>query len=166
LFLIRLNFAFFLVVQLILYISQSIFSTMTQTIGMKLDALISNLDSLSSTQLYAVIVAITVVISFSLLGGASSGDVTPPPSPLAAKPRAPQKGPQPKWFVLKWLNYIAGSAFVTSVIHFSWHAPHYLHNTSSLLQFLVGWSLFLCYFFGFFGISFVDTDELGAMAAR
>jgi hypothetical protein len=138
---------------------------MTETVGMKLDAFLSGLDSMPSTQLYGIIVAVTVVISFSLLGSGGVQEEVRIVAPTETVPRKklPLSGPQPKWFVLKWLNYVAVGAFLMSVAHFSWNAQTYLQDSGSLLRFLVGWSLFLCYFFGFFGISFVDTDEL-AMA--
>jgi hypothetical protein len=40
----------------------------------------------------------------------------------------------------------------------------YQQDSFSLVQYLIGWSLFLLYFFGFFGISFIDAEEL-AMGA-
>jgi len=40
------------------------------------------------------------------------------------------------------------------------NASLYLNDSTSLLQFLSIWSIFLCYFFGFFGISFVNLDDL------
>jgi len=131
---------------------------------MKLDAFVSNLDSLPSTQLYGIIVGLTVLISFTLLAGGGGGVVdVVGVSPIMVEKKVSANssaGPQPKWFVLKWLNVIFVAAFLLSVIHFSWHAQTYLNDSSSSLYFLVGWSLFLCYFFGFFGISFVDiTDE-------
>ena len=67
--------------------------------------------------------------------------------------------PQPKWFVLKWLNYVFTGLFVASIGVFGIHASDYLQDSASMLSFLVGWSLFLLYFFGFFGISFVDAAE-------
>jgi hypothetical protein len=139
----------------------------TQTIGMKLDALLSCLDSLPSTHLYALIVAVTVVISFSLLGsGGNQEEVCATHVSLPIQKKEPPSGPEPKWFVLKWLNYFAVATFMTSVVHFTWNAQAYLQDSGYLLRFLIGWSLFLCYFFGFFGISFVDIDELVSPATR
>jgi hypothetical protein len=139
----------------------------TQTIGMRLDAFLSGLDSLPSTHLYALIVAVTVVISFSLLGsGGVQEEVCATPISLPMQKKEPPSGPQPKWFVLKWLNYFTVAAFLASVAHFTWNAQAYLQDSGYLLRFLIGWSLFLCYFFGFFGISFVDIDELAAPTSR
>jgi len=138
-------------------------SLMTEpaSLGMKLDALLQQVDSLSSTTLYAVIVGITVVVSFLLLG---SGVQDVPPvlsaAPPALKKPSSSQGPQPKWFVLRWLNYAAMVGFAVSVLSFGMHAQTYMKDSSAMVRFLVGWSLFLCYFFGFFGISFVDADDL------
>mmetsp|Transcript_6910 Transcript_6910/g.9903 ORF Transcript_6910/g.9903 Transcript_6910/m.9903 type:complete len:591 (-) Transcript_6910:107-1879(-) len=125
------------------------------------EGLMTRIDSLSSTELYGLIVAVTVVISFSLIGSApSSADVSSMPDTSELKSTRPKdSGPQPKWFVLKWLNYFFVGAFLLSVANFSLNAQAYLQESTSLLKFLIGWSLFLCYFFGFFGISFVDTDQ-------
>lgn len=134
------------------------------TIGMHLDALLESMDSLSSTQLYGIIVLFTVGISFLLLG--SGGDVSDGVVASLNQKKSPpaiqQKGRQPKWFVLKWLNYAAIVGFVASVAKAAMHA--YLEDSFSLVQYLIGWSFFLLYFFGFFGISFIDAEEL-AMGA-
>jgi hypothetical protein len=133
------------------------------TIGMHVDAFVDRLDSLTSTQLYGIIVLATVGVSFLLLGsGSASVDDVAVPVEKRAPPKAPT-GPQPKWHILKWLNYAAIVSFVASVAHFAMQV--YGGDSLSLLQYLVGWSVFLCYFFGFFGISFIDADEL-AMAGR
>jgi hydroxymethylglutaryl-CoA reductase (NADPH) len=136
------------------------------TIGMHLDALLERMDSLSSTELYGIIVLFTVGISFLLLGsGGSAVDDVVLKEPQQKIPSMKPKGRQPKWHILKWLNYAAIVGFVASVAKAVMHASGYLEDSFSLVQYLVGWSLFLCYFFGFFGISFIDADEL-AMAGR
>eukprot|EP00548_Thalassiothrix_antarctica_P000069 CAMPEP_0194141524 /NCGR_PEP_ID=MMETSP0152-20130528/10919_1 /TAXON_ID=1049557 /ORGANISM="Thalassiothrix antarctica, Strain L6-D1" /LENGTH=627 /DNA_ID=CAMNT_0038840169 /DNA_START=171 /DNA_END=2054 /DNA_ORIENTATION=+ len=141
-------------------------STTPTTLGMKLDTFLSNMDSLSSTELYGLIVVITVIISFSLLGYGGNQDMEEKelrlPSPKRSSLQKQQKsGKQPKWFVLKILNYLAVGSFLASVGLFSWNAKLYLakEDSSALIRFLIGWSIFLCYFFGFFGISFVDHDD-------
>jgi hypothetical protein len=136
------------------------------TLGMQVDALLDQIDSLSSTQLYAIIVAVTVVISFVLLGTHPQQDPlfpadttasTATPSLKKAPAGSNNAGPEPRWHIFRWVNYVAITAFFASVAEFGWNASTYLHQSDStvLLQFLVGWSLFLCYFFGFFGVSFV-----------
>jgi hypothetical protein len=139
----------------------------TTTIGTRLDSYLAQLDSLSSTQLYGIIVVVTVAVSFLLLGSGHDDSATANVTVLLEQPKKQSKqllaGPQPKWHILKWLNVLACLTFVVSVVHFVFHMPP--TNTSLLLIYLVGWSLFLCYFFGFFGISFVQTEELAAMAA-
>lgn len=134
---------------------------MSETIGTKLDRLISELDSVSPLSLYGAIVAFTIVISFSLVGSAPTSDLDAPVEVRGNKKgeQVVTTGPQPKWFVLKWLNYVSVFAFLVSVITFSWNAQSYLQDSDSLFKFLIGWSLFMCYFFGFFGISFVDTTQ-------
>ena len=67
--------------------------------------------------------------------------------------------PEPKWHILKITNYVAATGFLLSVLQFASDASTYLNDSTSLLQFLVVWSVFLCYFFGFFGISFIELDD-------
>ena len=147
--------------------------TTAPTIGMKLDAVLSQVDELSSTQLYGLIVAATVTLCVFLLGTGSNTDVE-----LATtnnkmnttnddglkKPRnsasTSSATRQPRWHIFKWINYLASAAFLSSVGMFCMNASEYLHHESQgvLVQFLVGWSVFLMYFFGFFGISLIHED--------
>jgi len=147
------------------------------TWGMRLDVFLSQMDStmvsidnLSSTQLYGLIVLVTGVISFSILGFGPKDEL-----PAAVTNNnsnnnnsnnkkkivgSNYNNKEPKWFVLRYLNYVAVAAFVASVAMFGWNAQAILKDTSSLLKFLMGWCVFLCYFLGFFGISFVDPDDI------
>jgi len=159
----------------------------TTTWGMRLDAFLSQMDStmvsidnLSSTQLYGLIVVVTAVVSFSILGFGNNeceydavGELHKAPqqqttttnnnsSSSSKKNSSYNKRKEPKWFVLKYLNYVAALTFVASIGMFSWNAQAILKDPTTLLQFLMGWSVFLCYFLGFFGISFVDPDDLFA----
>jgi hypothetical protein len=141
------------------------------TIGMRLDAMIARIDNLPSTQLYGIIVAVTVVLCVVLLGTgnsnldlqksthASKDDLVKKSSPPSSVP----KGRQPRWHIFKWVNYLAVAAFLWSVCTFCLNASHYLHHESQgvLVQFLVGWSVFLLYFFGFFGVSLIHEDIAG-----
>jgi len=122
----------------------------SQSVGMKLDSLLQHVDSLSSTTLYAVIVGITVVVSFVLLGSGVQDVPQVSSSPSLEKSRSASQGPQPKWFVLRWLNYAATVGFCVSVLSFTMHAQTYVKDSAAMFRFLLGWSLFLCYFFGFF----------------
>eukprot|EP01033_Poteriospumella_lacustris_P008349 gene8349-6025_t len=78
------------------------------------------------------------------------------------------KGPEPKWFVLKILNVVVMATFVGSIIYVSWYyrdvasqdADNKSPFTNMFLPIMIFWSLCLAYFFGFFGISFVDTESL------
>ena len=137
------------------------------TLGMRVDSWLSQVDNLSSTQLYGLIVAATVGLCFVLLG---SGQIQDVPFDVNdhAKPKKKTKSsssglPQPRWHIFRWVNYGFTAAFLSSVGYFILHSSRYLHQDSQgvLLQFLLGWSVFLCYFFGFFGISLVHdiTEE-------
>jgi hypothetical protein len=160
-----------------LYIHTMATLSSSSTLGMQIDALLDEIDSLSSTQLYAIIVAVTVIVSFVLLGtGTNSVSVTdevltvttPAGSSSSSSPSkdktssSSSSGPEPRWHIFRWINWLAIIAFVISVVEFGWNAQTYLHSTtdgngtsSVLLHYLVGWSIFLAYFFGFFGVSFV-----------
>jgi len=146
--------------------------TMTSmpTIGMQLDFMIANIDQLPSTQLYGLIVAVTVGLCVVLLGtGNSNLEIEQQRQQQQHKDENELKKPemvvlddgkQPKWHIFKWINYIAVAAFLYSVFIFCSNASQYLHHESQgvLVQFLVGWSVFLMYFFGFFGISLIHED--------
>jgi len=141
--------------------------TETMTIGMRLDAFVSQLDSLSPTQLYGVTVLSSIVLCFLLLntGGLSHVDQhsTQSSQKTSTKPSSFSKQgsePQPKWYILNALNVIAAVTFIVSVVTFMSDASTYMSDSFSIVKFLAGWSVFLCYFFGFFGISFVDADVL------
>jgi len=71
--------------------------------------------------------------------------------------------PEPRWYILKRLNYLFVIGFVVSIVLFAKNATTYLNDPSTLLMFLIVWGAFLSYFFGFFGISFVDADEMIAV---
>lgn len=126
----------------------------TTTVGMRLDALLNEVDNLSSTQLYGLIVAATVALCVLLLGtGSGSGtewSLMKPPTPTATP------GRQPRWHIFKYVNVVASLLFVGSVAEFGLHATYYMEH--GLVTFLIGWSLFLCYFFGFFGVSLIYND--------
>jgi hypothetical protein len=149
------------------------------TLGMRLDAVLSGIDQLPSSQLYGVIVAATVGLCVVLLGtgnsnalelqqrkqdmmnanaNASTSDVDELKKPTNNANVSGHK--QPKWHIFKWINYLAVGAFLWSVYTFCSNASQYLHHESQgvLVQFLVGWSVFLLYFFGFFGISLIHED--------
>jgi hypothetical protein len=120
-----------------------------QTWGMRLDAALESLAHLSSPQLYALIVGATMCVSLALLGSPH-----PLPSLKASvdKVKRQPSGPQPKWHIFKWVNTAIVGCFAASVLEFTWHASEYWQD---MWKFCLGWSVFLCYFFGFFGVSFV-----------
>jgi hydroxymethylglutaryl-CoA reductase (NADPH) len=148
---------------------------------MQIDAVIARLQNVSAVHLYAAIVAVSLTFSFFLLnsGGGSSAladmdardggkDALRKPKAHRAKP--PKRAatsvsvsendePEPRWHILKATNYAAAILFTLSVLQFASNASTYLNDSTSLLQFLFVWSIFLCYFFGFFGISFIELDD-------
>ena len=143
--------------------------------------LIDWIDSIPSTHLYFAAVAISIVFSFLLLNSGDSPHhaLMPPDAKLPAdlgvckdrqRPAADgtqsshhhrrPAGPEPKWHILKILNYAAATSFTASVLYFASDYSRFLSDSASLLKFITGWSAFLVFFFGFFGISFVDADGL------
>jgi len=138
--------------------------------------LIDRIDSIPSTHLFFVAVATSIIFSFLLLNsGGSTHAIMPPdaklPADLVCKDRPASKsnatpspqhptGPEPKWHILKILNYAAATSFTASVLYFASDYSRFLSDSASLLKFITGWSAFLVFFFGFFGISFVDADGL------
>jgi hydroxymethylglutaryl-CoA reductase (NADPH) len=154
-------------------ISRSIGSSTTApTLGMQVDALVQQMDNLSSTQLYGLIVGLTILVSFVLLGSSadipvSLRDTTKETSSSSSTPRktttvssSSNRGPEPRWHIFTYVNYAIVACFVASVAEFGRNASAYLAaDDNVVLYFLVAWSVFLCYFFGFFGVSFVhDAD--------
>jgi hypothetical protein len=146
----------------------------TTTIGMRIDAVIATIESLSNTNpeiLYATLLGTSLIFSFVVLnsGGSSvallpdeDADSLQKPKKIItqAKPVATSDEPQPKWHILRLTNYVVTFGFLLSVLQFAWNASTYLDDSTSLLQFLVIWSVCMCYFFGFFGISFIELDDL------
>ena len=143
-----------------------------QTVGQKIDSVIASLSTieLSTSQLYATTIILSLAFSFYLLnsGKGSSALTTINDNKDGSavdsllKPKKQQQSsssPEPKWHILKITNYVAATGFLLSVLKFASNASTYLNDSSSLLQFLFVWSVFLCYFFGFFGISFLDLDD-------
>ena len=144
-----------------------------QTVGQKIDSVIASLSTIefSTSQLYATTIILSLTFSFYLLNsGKGSSALTTindnkdtPAVESLHKPKKlqlqPSTSPEPKWHILKITNYVAATGFLLSVLKFASNASTYLNDSSSLLQFLFVWSVFLCYFFGFFGISFLDLDD-------
>mmetsp|Transcript_1132 Transcript_1132/g.2545 ORF Transcript_1132/g.2545 Transcript_1132/m.2545 type:complete len:629 (-) Transcript_1132:390-2276(-) len=148
------------------------------TIGMQLDAMIAHVDQLPSTQLYGLIVAATVGLCVVLLGTGNSNleiqqrqqqqqqqqqQQLEEQSLKKPKTTAVDGGKQPNWHLFKYINYVAVAGFLYSVFTFCSNASQYLHHESQgvLVQFVVGWSVFLMYFFGFFGVSLIHDDISG-----
>jgi len=125
------------------------------------------IDELSSTQLYTAIVGATAAFCVVLLGPAAGASGNLPASTMMASAsnrstttHKTSNEEQPKWYLFKYINVGVFCMFVSSVAIFLWDASTYIHNGDHMTQFLVGWSLFLCYFFGFFGVFFIHQDIL------
>lgn len=77
---------------------------------------------------------------------------------------------QPKWAVLQVLNFVVIGVFVGSITYVAVNYRYSLTQpsespsplTNMFFPMMVLWSMCLAYFFGFFGISFVDKDFLSA----
>eukprot|EP00934_Nitzschia_sp_Nitz4_P003859 Nitzschia sp. Nitz4//scaffold111_size72815//67337//69346//NITZ4_005802-RA/size72815-snap-gene-0.104-mRNA-1//1//CDS//3329533216//3849//frame0 len=128
------------------------------TIGMQLDAMLDELNNLSTSKLYGLIVAATIGLCLVLLGTGSNAALDGSAAKnFSVSVNANSTGKQPRWHIFKLVNYVAIFLFVGSVAQFGLNASTYLEQ-GNLASFVVGWSLFLCYFFGFFGVSFVYDD--------
>lgn len=125
---------------------------------------IDAIDSMSPTQLYGIIVGLTVVAcGFSMV-------LTEQPEINGSaflqsqerSVRSKKGGREPRWHIFRWVNGIVLIVFCS--------AAYYCmrHSESNMLAALLGWSALLCYFFGFFGVSFVHDvlEEEDAGIAR
>jgi len=130
------------------------------SIGMRIDELIEQLDSLTPTQLYGVTVLTSIVACFLLLHQGSTGETSTTKTVSKQAQVNSSVRPEPKWYILNVLNVIAATTFIISVITFMSDTSTYMSDSFVIVKFLCGWSVFLCYFFGFFGISFVDAEML------
>lgn len=119
--------------------------------------------SVSSTQLYGVIVGLTVFVCWGILSMADQPElpeiITAKTGRTVAVKRRNSEGPEPRWHLFRWVNVIVVVAFACSVADFSINATAYWNDSNVLCKFLIGWSLLLCYFFGFFGIMFIHDLE-------
>ena len=90
-------------------------------------------------------------------------------SPIHPHP-SPHLQPQPKWAVLQALNYVVLAVFTGSITYAVFNYRHMNSQaagssnatplTSMFFPLMVLWTMCLAYFFGFFGISFLDTEAL------
>ena len=145
------------------------------TLGMQLDAALAQLDSLSSPQLYSLIVLVTVLIATLLLGNATPLDdaawraktatVTTSTSPTSSTSPSSSQHPEPRWYIFRLVNYAMLLAFGASVVEcFVWHADAYTKDRTLLARVLLGWCACLIYFFGFFGVSIVHSEVTNSPA--
>ena len=126
------------------------------------------IDSLSSTQLYGLIVVLSVFtcgVILVLSEQPAVPELTVQQPPLANKPS--QSGPEPRWHILKWFNCLVVTVFAWSLGDFIMNASDYVNEADIMFKFLVGWSVLVSYFFGFFGVSFVhDLQDVPPVAER
>jgi hypothetical protein len=84
-----------------------------------------------------------------------------------------QPAPQPKWNIFRVLNYVFLAIFISTIVFVSWNYRQMTvrgtHNLQSQTSFPITNIFFpvmcvfsgcLVYFFAFFGISFLDTDDI------
>ena len=143
-------------------------SSSALTLGMQLDAALAQLDSLSSPQLYTIIVLVTVLIATLLLGNAQPLDADPAvlmkdvavgsSATTMTTNATTTNHPEPRWYIFRLFNYAMLLAFGASVVEFCWHADLYAKDQSLLVRVLLAWCLCLIYFFGFFGVSIVHAE--------
>ena len=107
---------------------------------------------------------VTIAIALTVLPPHSGDDelrAPPPRRSSKTKNNSDGRGPEPRWHIFKWVNYAALIVLVGTVVDFALNCHAYVsgeHGGETLKKFLIGWSILLCYFFGFFGVSFVhDT---------
>lgn len=145
------------------------------TIGMRIDSIIAKFDSIPHT--YQAFVIICCVFAFWVLNSnpnpnsnattamtmikkQNKDNTTSTSTTTTSKNK--KNEPQPKWHILKILNILSVIGLLFSFGWFACNTSSYLNggDTHALMKIVGIWSAFLCYFFGFFGISFIDAEDL------
>ena len=151
------------------------------TVGQQLDAFLEGLQNLDSTHKYLVAFATCLAVSFVVLNSGQGRylDVKGKDHEKAASQKKdlivandmPQKasatgkesvvsgGREPRWYIFKIMNYVLATSFLASVVHFLLNSEEYIMSNDHIKTLGAVWTLFVLYFWGFFGVSFVDTDE-------
>jgi len=151
------------------------------TVGQQLDAFLEGLQNLDSTHKYLVAFATCLAVSFVLLNsgqgryldvkGRDHQNAASQKKDLLEANDMPQKadatgkksvvsgGREPRWYIFKILNYVLATSFLASVVHFLLNSEEYIMSNDHIKTLGAVWTLFVLYFWGFFGVSFVDTDE-------
>lgn len=116
-----------------------------------------------SRRLYVTLVGITLMVVTLLFvcdsAYSNRSKIISFPRPLtdlSGSKRSSMVSREPRWHVFKWVNIIATSLFFLSVVDFARNYSDY--GTSESSKHLMIWSVFLCYFFSFFGISLICED--------
>ena len=138
---------------------------------MRIDSVIATIDSIPHT--YQAFVIVSSLFALVLLNSSPTNPILASSNtdyqlknltdPVVKEKKSTsgfESEPQPKWHILKTLNVLAVIGLLASFGWFASNASTYLNDSNALLQFMAIWSAFLCYFFGFFGMSFIDADEL------
>jgi hypothetical protein len=133
------------------------------TVGQTLDALLSGWDGMSTVQVYVVTVSIMIVASFIILSPPPTNDDNAAvlQAQMAAQSRVAVVGKssrptlrKPAWHGwVRLLNFVALATFLISLVAFFSDATLYSADKPILYRFLIGWSIYLCYFFSFSGVS-------------
>ena len=139
------------------------------TLGMRLDQFLSRCQALSSIELYMCTVTMMALAALIVLypAGVSS---PPEESTAAASQRTTKKTTttkvRPAWHgPLRLVNFLLLAGFLASLVAFFTLDPG---STRIRSRYLLGWSLYLVYFFSFCGISIlydVSMDDPEPFAA-
>jgi hypothetical protein len=157
--------------------SESAATNEAMTVGMRLDAFLdalsTRMDAVTSTHVYLFTVAVMIIGSFLLL---STGQLDQPETKNIAIARvekvsvAPVKkaSDKPAWYAyVRFMNFTLLACFLASLVAFFQRASIFNSETPILYKFLIGWSIYLGYFFSFSGVSLLyDSLEEVDQQAR
>lgn len=124
----------------------------------EIQTILNNLNSNLPTILICTLIFFTV----SFINASITRDSSSFSSSSSSSLIKPNKGPTPKWEVLRAMNYIVLGVFISSVTYatINYHQTLSQGATPFFIGMVVLWCLCLGYFFGFFGISFIDQETL------
>ncbi len=81
-------------------------------------------------------------------------------SPKKLSPQKASKEPRPRWEVLGFLNYLVIAVFVAAFTYGVFNYRGANEGSASSFGILIIWCVCMAYFFGFFGISFLDKNAM------
>jgi hypothetical protein len=161
--------------------SESVATNEAMTAGMRLDAFLdvlsTSIDAVTSTHVYLFTVAVMIVASFIML---STGQLDQPEPNNIAVARdekvtsaAPTKSSnKPAWYAyVRFMNFAFLACFLASLVAFFQRASIFNAETPILYKFLIGWSIYLGYFFSFSGVSLLydsleEVDQQSRYVSR